>query len=241
MNDRILLERRDRMTEVLNGAAAVVACSDYVAGIFRAEYPHITIRVLPHGIDLLRFAPLPKAELNSEIVFGYIGTLSEMKGVHVLVEAFARASPGRARLQLVGPSDDDFVKRLQEVSPGQTAITIHPAIVARDVPAMLGSFDLLCLPSQVPETYSLAVHEGFAAGLPALVSDLGYPALVVKQHECGSAVAPRDTDAWARAIAQVAEDPSLLVEWRQRIPLPTRVEEEGFNYSRIYRALQFQH
>jgi glycosyltransferase involved in cell wall biosynthesis len=238
LDDSRLLTRRDRTSRILESACAVIACSEFVAAIFRAEYPDLSIRVVEHGIDLLKFDPPAPRASSDTVTFGYIGNLSETKGVHVLAEAFARAAPAKARLKLVGPSyDDTLMLQLRNWSQECPAISIEPAVPAHDIPAMLGTFDVLCLPSLVPETFSLALHEGFAAGLPALVSDLGHPGFVVREHCCGEVVAAGDVQAWADAIGRVTARPSLLKDWRHNVPLPNRIEEEGFLYSQIYHAV----
>ena len=114
------------------------------------------------------------------------------------------------------------------------SIHLSGPVAAKDVPATLARFDVLCVPSVVPETFCLALHEGFATGLPALVSDLGNQAAVVGQAGCGRVLPAGDVAAWAEAIGRIAADPSELDAWRARIPLPTRIEEETFLYGQLY-------
>lgn len=237
LDDTVLLRRRERMAALLQGAAAVVACSEYVAGVFRAEFPEVEVRVIHHGIDLLRFGAPAKTRPSETIVFGYVGTLSATKGVHILAEAFARAAPDNAVLKLIGPAfDEAFSYNLAEIGRCGS-ISIDPPISAAEIPAALAQFDVLCLPSTVPETFSLAVHEGFAAGLPCLVSDLGYPAQLVREHGCGDVAKRGDVSAWSQTIGKLASTPGKLAEWRSNIPSVYRTEEEGFLYSQIYSSL----
>jgi len=98
-------------------------------------------------------------------------------------------------------------------------------------------FDLICLPSLVPETFSLALHEASALGIPALVSDLGAPSAHVALHGGGLVLALGDAEVWADAIRQVIGNPDQIATWKACLPLPLRVEEEGFYYDSLYRAL----
>lgn len=237
IDDARILERRSRLDRVLEDASAIIACSEFVADVFRAEYPMLPIRVIEHGIDLLGFAASPPRDRSNEVTFGYIGTLSEAKGVHILADAFVRAAPPGARLELVGPSYDlTLSERLHGLARQHPQIVIEPAVPAHRIPERLGRFDILCLPSLVPETFSLALHEGFAASLPALVSDLGHPGYVLKAFGCGMAVRAGDVAAWAEAITAAVGAPGIVDAWRQAVPLPRRVEEEAFLYGQIYRA-----
>ena len=231
-----ILHRQGRTGELLEGAAAVNACSEYVAAVFRREHPGLMVRVVNHGIDLLRFAPAARRDGAADLVFGYVGTISESKGVHVLAEAFAAAAPPSARLELVGPCfDETFLARLNELIDRAPNMVLLDPIPASAVPGHLTRFDILCLPSLLPETFSLAVYEGFAAGLPCLVSDLGWPGRLVGRDGCGRVVPPGDVSAWSIAISDIAREPACLDVWRERMPLPPRVEEEGFIYDQLYK------
>lgn len=227
--------RLGRLAAVLSGAVEVTACSPLVADAVRREHPDLPIRVVGHGIDLLRFAPARPKPRNGPIVFGYMGTLSEPKGLGVLVKAFVRAAVPNARLELVGSSrgNESFIPVLEQARSAN--ITVRDVVPYAEVPGVLAGFDVLCLPSLLRETFSLAMHEGFAAGLPSLVSDSGWPAEVVRQADCGRAVATGDVEAWSREIRAICADPSVLDRWHRNIPLPRRVEEEGFIYDQLYR------
>lgn len=106
---------------------------------------------------------------------------------------------------------------------------------AEEVPSVLSGFDVLCVPSQVPETFSLVLHEAFAAGLPAIVSDLGHIAEVVRANGCGLVATATSIPAWSDAIESVAANRNQLRLWQTKIPCPLRIEEEAFFYDQIYR------
>jgi glycosyltransferase involved in cell wall biosynthesis len=230
----LLSARRQRFLSILSGASDVVACSEFVARVFRSDLPDLPVRILEHGIDLRRFQEQRRKRENEQIVFGFIGTLSEAKGVHILVEAFAGAAARNARLELVGPAYNcDFLDRLKTVDSRN--ITIRDPVDHRAIPEVLGGFDVLCLPSLVPETFSFAQREGFAADLPTLASDIGMPAEIIIATGCGRAVPTGNIEAWRTAIREISDNPELLNSWKKRIPAQARIEEESFFYEQLYR------
>jgi len=89
----------------------------------------------------------------------------------------------------------------------------------------------------VPESFSLVLNEAAAAGVPALVSDLGAPAERVSASESGMVLHAGDVNAWAKALAEVVARPEIINSWRERIPLPLRIEEEAFFYETLYRRI----
>src|SRR5690606_11572413 len=86
-----------------------------------------------------------------------------------------------------------------------------------DLAGVLKRMDLLCLPSIVPESFSLALHEAAVLGVPALVSDLGAPRAKLEEHGGGRVVAAGDVQAWAQALAEIADGPDILQSWNSRI------------------------
>lgn len=232
-----LEQRQDDVAAVLRHAAVRVACSPFVASAFAREHPDLPVSVIGHGIDLLRMRPR-EARSTGETVLGYVGTMSQEKGVDVLARAFAAAPLAATRLELVGPSSGDpaFDHEIAWLAQHDPRIRLRGGMKPAEMPRVLAGLDVLCLPTRLPETFSLALHEGFAAGLPALVSDLGHPAGVVREQGCGLVLPDGDQAAWTAAIERVAGDPGVLESWRAKLPLPARIEEETFLYSQLYKA-----
>jgi glycosyltransferase involved in cell wall biosynthesis len=173
---------------------------------------------------------------ESGVRFGFLGSLAAVKGVTVLLEAFARAGLSNCSLEIVGPdhSDDETRQKIKSLA-AQTNATISGPVSAHGVFGALSRFDVLCLPSQVPETFSLVLHQAFAIGVPALVSDLGAPAEIVKKHRCGWTTPHADVDGWSQALRRIAFDRAMVDEAKLHVPLPMRIEEEGFFYEHFYR------
>ena len=235
VQDEELLERQARTRRLLQGARAVSACSDYLAAVFKREHPDLAVGVVEHGLDLARFAAAPRSP-GGELVFGYLGTISQSKGVHVLAEAFADALTPDARLELIGPCfDDELRSRLTACAQRAPNIALRGPVPATAVPELLAGLDVLCLPSLWPETFSLAIHEGFAAGLPCLVSDLGWPGRLVRLEGCGEPIPAGDVAAWRLAITRIALDRGRLEPWRLRTPRPRSLDQEGNAYEALYR------
>lgn len=228
-------ERIDRLAGLLRGA--VLTCvSPYVAALLRKEHADLAPFVIPNGVDLLRFGRPERRAPASLLTIGFIGTISEAKGALKLARAFAEAAPENARLRLVGPCHEPATQAaISQLAEGQ-AISLEGPVPATEIPTLLKQFDVLAVPSQVPESFSLALHEGFAAGIPGIVSDLGNVGEVVRASGAGRALPAEDISAWAAAIQDVASNPDQIATWAAAIPLPWRVEEEAFLYNQLYRA-----
>lgn len=243
-----LLQRHEQARQLLRSAAQRVAPSEYVAGFFRAAFPELPFRVIPHGIDFLNLATAlpnpatPTPSTHDTVNLAYVGSIVPQKGLHVLLQALARVPSSRLRLRIIGgfygdPIYQSDVRKLIAADPRVEWVgEVEAAEVARE----LARADLLCLPSTVPESFSLVLHEAAVLGVPALVTDLGAPKARLQEQGSGRVVAAGDVTAWAQALADVADStngPALLKTWRTRIRLPYRMEEEAFLYESLYRQL----
>jgi glycosyltransferase involved in cell wall biosynthesis len=233
-------QRYEQASALLAGAAERVAPSEFVARRYRESFPDLAFRVIPHGIDLLALAdPSAKAaprDPAGPLRLVYAGVLVPQKGLNVLLRALALLDGRNLTLTVLGAAHGDpaYHREVRALAAADPRVELMGALEAPQVFAQFRRADLLCLPSQISESYSLVLHEAAAAGASALVSDLGAPAERVGETGAGRVVAHADPRAWAEAIAAVLDQPQLLPSWQQRLPLPLRVEEEAFFYESLY-------
>lgn len=241
--DAAALQRRHAHAHSLLGyAAARIAPSDFVARRFRAAFPGLDFDVLPHGVDLLAMArsrseapPRDAGEGTRRIAF--IGSIIRPKGLHVLLRALALVPRLPLALSVVGAFHDDepYEAQIRALAAADGRVTLLGRCSADEVAALLHGTGLLCLPSLVPESFSLVLHEAAALGVPGLVSDRGAPADVIRASQAGAIVPSDDPRDWAVALRRWVDDPGLGRGWCRAVRLPLRVEEEAFLYEGLYR------
>lgn len=92
----------------LEAADAVIAVSDHIGKLFRTTFPryHGQVATAYNGVKLDTFSPAPtgSARDEGELNVLFVGRVSPEKGIHMLIEAFAKVAAGepRARLMIVG-------------------------------------------------------------------------------------------------------------------------------------------
>lgn len=239
-----IINRFDVAAQLLAAANIRVAPSEYVAQRYRDNFPGCDFRVIPHGIDLLAFPSSKKTkslprEQEQVLRLGYVGGIIPQKGLDTLLRALASMPKLNVELKIIGGfhGAPAFHREVATLGDADPRVEFLGHLEPSKVFAAMQSLDVLCLPSRVPETFSLALHEASALGIPALVSSLGAPAEQVGKHGGGLVLAVDDTQAWAKAIHQLVENPGMIASWQARLPLPLRVEEEGFFYDSLYRTL----
>jgi glycosyltransferase involved in cell wall biosynthesis len=99
--------------------------------------------------------------------------------------------------------------------------------------------EVFVLPSRV-EPFGIVVVEALHAGRPVIVSSRGGAGEIVRDGREGLVVDPLDTDALARALAQLLDDEAL----RTRLATAARARAEAFGwpdiaerYREIYRRV----
>jgi len=168
----------------------------------------------------------------------FIGSIIWQKGLMVLLRAFALLPPqANVLLTVVGGfyGDPSYRHEIERLAATDKRITLAGPMEPARVFGLLAQSDAFCLPSLMPEAFALVLHESAAAGVPALVSDVGAPPHVVRQYGCGVVVPAGNAAAWAESIAQLLAEPERLQEYKRNLFLPLRIEEEAFFYESIWR------
>lgn len=234
--------RFEQGRDILAGAGVLVCPSEYVAGRFRTIFPELEFSVIAHGVDLLAIAARisVRRDVSKAIIFGFIGTIVPQKGLDVLLRAFSEIPGKDLKLVVAGGLHGDLhhCEAIESMVKADSRVEMLGQISSQEVRDILQTLDVLCLPSRVPETFSLILHEAFACGVPALVSNLGAPGETVLHHGSGRVIEAGNVRQWRDAIAEIIAAPEILQDWQQNLPLPSRLEEEGFFYDSHYKRLR---
>jgi glycosyltransferase involved in cell wall biosynthesis len=207
---------------LFEGAAMVIATSEteraeLIAGGIAKE----KIMSRRNGLDLTEFDTLPargafRARLGlseqQPLIF-FLGRLSFIKGLDLLVQAFAEIS-GEATLVIAGPDDDDgCVQKVRGLIEGlqlQDRVIILGPLYGSARAEAFADADLFVLPSRY-ESFGNAAAESIACGTPVLVSD-----------QCGLAplvgdaglVAPCTVEGLRDGISRFLSDAPLVLRAR---------------------------
>ena len=113
------LSQRDpkQVGPALEATDAIVAVSDHIARLFRASFPGYRGEVVTahNGVNAEHFQPAKRDHGGDDALrILFVGRVSPEKGVHTLIEAFARVASriDRARLDIVGGRStlrEDFI------------------------------------------------------------------------------------------------------------------------------------
>lgn len=232
-----VLARRDAVLgAILREAAQLIAPSHFVKEWYTNHgIPGDRIQVLPHGIDLPAL-PSPHAS-HARLRLLYAGGLAWQKGVHVLIEAL-EGMDGTCELWIAGDEgfDPEYSRRLHIIAEGypNSQISFLGKLSREDLWQTLTRVDAVVVPALWYETFSLIIHEAFAAGVPVIASNLGALAEAVRHEVDGLLVEAGSANAWRQTFQRLLDDPALIGRLRQQVRSPLGVDEHITRLQRIY-------
>jgi teichuronic acid biosynthesis glycosyltransferase TuaC len=189
--------RSNRLTRaILPLTALPAAVSREFSGLLRGAGTTRRVAVLPVGIDLERFRPIPRAEARERLGL-------DPRGRYLLFPH----DPSRPLKRF---------DRAQEAAAG-TALLTMGNVPPADVPLWINAANAVLVPSQA-EGFGLSAIEALACGVPAFATPVGiHP--VALDGIAGAYCAAWDREAWRAALEPVLEADDPRVDGRARAEL----------------------
>lgn len=204
---------------VARDADLIVAWTEGEVGHIAREFnvPMDKITIVPPGVDTDRFIPSArpsKPAARKRIL--YVGRLDALKGVDLLIEAFALVAERglNAELQIVGGgSADEFRQVLARISQLRLTDRVKlPGVLPQsELPEIYSNSDCIVAPS-FHETFGLAILEAAACGTPAIAADVDGLRAIVVDGETGCLVSGRDAKVYAEKIVELMGNDTVRVE-----------------------------
>lgn len=203
--------------------------------MLKRGFPADTGRILNLAVDLGQFQPLSSEERANVLgelglrppVVGFVGRLTQAKGLEVVMEAMDRVGNSHPwSLLLLGSGE--YKDKVEQWAAARGWADRVKVILAKhaEVPPLLGSMDMMIAPSQTMknwrEQFGRMIIEAFACGVPVIGSDSGEIPFVI--GGAGRVVAERDVAGWAQAITELLEHPEERRE----------LQAQGLQRARLY-------
>lgn len=192
-------------------AGAVIANSDSLRRQALSDNtPRNGIGVIPNGIDIDRFsAALAGRPERSTVRLLCVCRLVARKAVDVLLEAMALLADEDIMLEIVGTGELEHQLRDQARALRQVGRVQFAGYVSQeDLPAHYRAADIFVLPS-LAESFSMALLEAMACGLPVVAARSGGIPEIVTAGENGFLTEPESPEALAAGIRKLVADRAL--------------------------------
>jgi len=161
--------------------------------------------------------------------FVYIGRISKVKGLDIVLKAFSRLSNKNWELDIYGNvGDKDYGIACREASDGISGVIQWRGIInSKNVVSTLASYDALLFPTIIQEMVGLVVMEAFAAGIPVIGSTVNGISEQVINGENGMLFEPGNVRELSKILEDLLNDPSLLNSLKENIAMPGTFDKIG--------------
>lgn len=181
----------------------------------------------------------PQNDGPRPLIFGYIGVVDPVKGIHHLVEAFEPLTT--AELRIYGGETDyapypdrrKFLAQLRRSSH----IRLMGRYEHRDVGRILGAVDVVVVPSIWYENAPLVIREAFLAKKPIVTAAFGGMPEWIQDGVNGLLFRPRDVADLRRTLERFIADPSLVAQLSRHFPVVQSIAADAEVIERHYLSL----
>jgi sugar transferase (PEP-CTERM/EpsH1 system associated) len=195
------------------------------------------VELIPNGCSLDRFCPGDDPGLreklgikSSDTVVGSVGTLKELKGYHLLLEAFAEVAARYNGLKLLivgaGPERDRLIKLADDLDVRD--IVFFPGEAADTAP-FYKAMDVFVL-SSLSENFPNVLLEAMATALPIVGTDVGDVRYMVDGDSGGVIAKPGDASSLEKGMEDILRDMSAA---RAKGCFARKRAEELFSFERM--------
>jgi glycosyltransferase involved in cell wall biosynthesis len=189
--------------------------------------PRDNFTVIYPGIDTVGYTPLASTRAPTP-QFAYLGRLKRYKGVHHVIDAFARMTQREATLAIAGAGDyrDDLEKQARSLDLGNRVRFLGRISEPEKLDLLRRSWALVF--ASPKEGWGITNLEAAACGTPVVASNSPGIRESVRDGETGFLVPHGDAAAMAAAMDRLATSRDLV----ERLGVSARRFAESFTWDR---------
>lgn len=256
MKNRVATEPGERASDArIEGESHVIRAVDRIIAATPAEKAQLNwlygadmskVIVIPPGVDLERFTPIPKDEAKRHVGIPcgdknimFAGRIEPLKGIDTLLRAMALikerypAVMENTCVAIIGgdpwaDSPDAEMSRLQSLREELGIDNIVVFLGAKDqevLPNYYAAAEMVVMPSHY-ESFGMVALEAMAMGRPVIASEVGGLAFLVQDGVTGYHVPSRDPEALAERIYELLSNDAC----REDMGRAARRYAEGYDW-----------
>lgn len=205
--------------------------------------------VVPNGVDIERFYPRKGSDETKEslgwtgpgLLVGLIGRIDIQKGHREFVEAAAMIHEKHPKVRFVmvggensGEKNDSYKTIKSMISEHQLENVITVTGHRKDIPEILNSLDIFCMPSY-EENFGNVMLEAMASGSACVGTNSGGTPEMIQEGHSGILVSPKSSEALTGGLLRLIEDDELRKHVADNA---RRVACEKFDMKEVFRSVE---
>lgn len=239
---RQLGARRDKLFDALIQTDAIISPSQFIMDMVEAnQVPREKLHLIAHLEPKPPLTARWRKSSSDHLRIGYLGQMTKMKGVDVLIDAFQKITPRAKPPQLILYGNVNafptFGQTLQAKARGNPNIVFAGTYDREQVYTVLQEIDVLAFPSIWYENAPRVVREAFETGTPVIAGNLGSAAEYVTHDVNGLLFARGDVNDLARQIQSLVDEPARVESLRRGIPRVKPMDDEMNELLALYNTV----
>lgn len=145
------------------------------------------INLCRQAVEVFRTVSKPKND-SKKFVLGFIGRITKVKGLHILISSLKKISITNLELKIAAipvETEMDYYNHQKKQAKNLPNSVWMENLPNEKIGNFLQDLDVLCVPSQIPETGPFVVYEALAHGIPVAGSHLGGIAELISEGKNG--------------------------------------------------------
>ncbi len=238
---RAVARRREHLAERLRRIDRVLVSTRFMErkilglGLERGRVLHF-----PFGVDVAKGVTVSEKGTHPELRVGFIGTLYEHKGAHVLIDAVRRLPRGqRLVVKIYGDQKQfpHYMRRLRSMAAGDERVAFCGTFPQVQIAQVLSELDVLVVPSLWYENAPLVVGSAQAVGVPVIGTDVGGLNETIVHDWNGLLFARGNAGQLSEMIRKLCEDRKLVKRLSERAMPPPNMVDYVSGLEKIYSGL----
>lgn len=200
------------------------------------------IEVIPLGVSLEEFKPIPRENKEEKIIFflGILDKFHRYKGLDYLIKALPLIRKKVPNVKLIvggeGALKEEYKRLVHSLDLDEQVNFI--GFVSRENTAKYYSYcDVFVLPSISfeQEGFGMVLLEAMACAKPVVTTNMIGVAEKIKKENIGIVINPKDTNSLAEAIIDIFQKPDYALEMGERA---REIVEKEYSWDKIAQEME---
>ncbi len=191
---------------------------------------------IPFGLNLAYLQKAKRPKPGKKLRLGFIGTIYEHKGVHVLVEAVRLLAGEPVELKIYGDVNQfpEYVEKLKKMAQEDPRIMFCGTFPNQKIGAIFSGLDVLVAPSLWHENAPLVIYSAQAVGCPVIASNMAGMSEIIEHEKNGLLFEAGNALELATAIETLLDNRGLLQKLSGSARKPLSIQEYALKLLEIY-------
>jgi glycosyltransferase involved in cell wall biosynthesis len=234
--------RTEFLSQTLHKVDRLIVRSKFLSSTYvKAGAPSEKMVFSRQGLDFpTRLSEEMDKPSNQPLRVGYLGQIAWHKGIHVLLEAVRRIPDARLEVKIYGDAErfPAYTAQLRRIIADDKRISLAGSYNGyEDEVRVLGSLDVVVVPSIWYENSPNSIMESLAQKVPVIASNLGGMAEMVQHEQNGLLFEVGSSEDLARQLQRLCIEPGLQPGLKAGIGPVKSVAEEIDELEFVYQGL----